>query len=109
MPIEVIEVLRLEEHHELSLGELADLSRLSVEELLELQAGGVIAAVDPGAAEPTFHANCLVVARAARRLREDFELDTHAVALVLALLDRVQNLEVRVRELRVQLPHRLRP
>jgi chaperone modulatory protein CbpM len=108
MQNEVIEVLRLEEHHELSLSELADLSRLSEAELLELLEGGVFAAVDPGAAEPTFHANCLVIARAARRLRDDFELDTHGIALVLALLDRVQGLEVQLLELRAHLPHRLR-
>ena len=45
-----------------------------------------------------------VVARSARRLRRDFDLDPLAVALVVALLERVRDLEEELRDLRARLP-----
>jgi hypothetical protein len=46
----------------------------------------------------------ITVARTARRLREDFELDPHAVSLLLAYLDRIHELEEELCALRAQLP-----
>jgi len=40
-----------------------------------------------------FYTECIVVARKARRLRDDFELNADGVALVLNLLRRVDALE----------------
>ena len=102
MRIEITEVLRLEEHHELSLAELADLSCLSETELQELRDNGVIVPVDPAAAQQTFAAHCLVAARTAARLREDFEVDAQGVALALALLDRIRALERELRDLKAR-------
>lgn len=100
MRVELTEVVRIEEHQELSLSELAELSRLSEGDLRRLQELGVIAPVDPGAAERTFRAECLVVARTACRLQQDFELDVQGVALALALLDRIRVLEAELQQLR---------
>ena len=43
-------------------------------------------------------------ARTARRLQEEFELSAAAIALALALMDRVEKLEKEVSQLRCQLP-----
>jgi hypothetical protein len=101
MRIEVTEVVRIEEHQTLSLAELADLSRLTEAELLELLECGVIAPVGSTAGHPAFAAECLVAARAATRLKEELDLDAHSVAVVLTLLERIRKLEA---ELRVRTP-----
>ncbi len=108
MRAEFTEVLWLDEHHELSLGELAELSGLAEAELRELVDYGAIAPIDPSAAQRTFPGECIAVARTACRLRNDFELNTPGLALALALLDRVHELEVKLRDVNAQLPRRVR-
>jgi len=94
----------LHERLELALEELCELSGLSETELRELVDYGVLAPVDPDARHWAFGADRLVVARSARRLRQDFDLDPHAVALVVALLERLRDLEEQLRDLRARLP-----
>jgi len=94
----------LHERLELALEELCELSGLSETELRELVDYGVLAPVDPDAQHWAFGADRLVVARSARRLRQDFDLDPHAVALVVALLERLRDLEEELRDLRARLP-----
>jgi chaperone modulatory protein CbpM len=94
----------LHEHYEFSLAELCELSGLSEAELRELVDHGVLAPLDPGARAWTFSADRLVLARSARRLRKDFDLDPHGVALVVTLLERVRDLEAELRDLRAKLP-----
>lgn len=108
MKVEFAEVLLIDEHGALSLAQLAELSRLPREDLLELVACEALVPLDPYAPEPSFGARALLTARTAARLRADFELDAHGVVLALALLDRIDELEARVRELMAHLPHRLR-
>jgi hypothetical protein len=98
----------LHEHYEFSLEELCELSGLSEAELRELVDHGVLAPVEPAARAWTFRADRLVVARSARRLRKDLDLDPHGVALVVALLERVRDLEAQLRDLRAKLPRRQR-
>jgi len=94
----------LHEQHELLLEELCELSGLSETELRELVDYGVLAPVDSDAGHWSFSADRLVVARSARRLRRDFELDPHGLALVVTLLERVRDLEEELRDLRARLP-----
>ena len=108
MPVELTEMLWLDEHHELSLKQLAELSELAESDLQELVDCGVMVPIDPTAVPQTFHAECIVVARTAYRLRTDFELDAHGLAMALTLLDRVHDLEAQLREMRAQMPRRLR-
>jgi chaperone modulatory protein CbpM len=106
MRVELTEVLWLEEHHQLSLVELAQLSGLAEPELHELVDCGAIVPVDPGAGTLTFRADDLVTARTAARLRHAFELDAHGLALAMALLDRVHDLEAQLSRLQAQVPRR---
>ncbi|TMH18090.1 MAG: hypothetical protein E6H51_03155 [Betaproteobacteria bacterium] len=94
----------LHEQHELLLEELCELSGLSEAELRELVDYGVLAPIDSHAQHWTFSADRLIVARSARRLRKDFDLDPHGVALAVALLERVHDLEAELRDLRAKLP-----
>ena len=93
-----------DEHPHLPLRDLADLSGLSEAEVLELVDYGALAPASAAVGQWAFSVRSITVARTARRLREDFELEAHGVALVLAYLDRIHDLEAELCALRAQLP-----
>ena len=105
--MKIEQAMWLHEQHELLLEELCELSGLSETELRELVDYGVLAPIDSHAQHWTFSADRLIVARSARRLRKDFDLDPHGVALAVALLERVHDLEAELRDLRAKLPGNL--
>jgi chaperone modulatory protein CbpM len=104
---EASEVLWLDEHHELSLMKLVELSGLSATEVQHLVACETLVPVGTveSAAEARFSAQCLALARTGSRLRNDFDLDENALALTLRLLNRIHELEAEVRHLRAQESH----
>jgi chaperone modulatory protein CbpM len=104
MSIELTEAVWLEESGVLTLPELAESSGLSEPELTDLVALGAIEPLDPEAQQPNFAARCILAARAACRLRDDFELDVHGLALVMSLLDRVEELETELKRLHAHVP-----
>jgi len=106
--MKIEEALWLHEHREFSLDDFRDLSGLSEAELRELVECGVLAPSDPRAANLTFSADRLVIARSAQRLRRDFELDADAVTLAVTLLERIRDLESELGDLRAKLPGRQR-
>lgn len=108
MKIELTEAVWLDERQEFSLAELAELSGLSEAELQQLMEYEALTPADPHAAIPTFKAQCLVTARVACRLRDDFDLDAGGLALVLTLLDRIRDLEAQLQSVQCQLPRRRR-
>jgi len=102
------EAVWLTEAYELTLTELTELSGLTEEELRELVDYGCIAPVDPDSAQWVFKGQCVTTVRAASRLRAGFDLEPHGVALVVSLLERINELEAQMNELRAQMPHRIR-
>ena len=50
----------------------------------------------------TFSGDCVVTVRKASRLRDELELDGHALALTLGLLEHVRELEAEISKLRAQ-------
>ena len=108
MNAKLTEMSWLDAHCEVSLAELASLSGLAESELRELVEYGALAPNDPRGAQWTFSGECVVTARAAQRLREDFDLDFNALSLALSFLERIRALESELRALRAQLPRRLR-
>ena len=95
MKIEVTEVTWLDQQVEYSLEELAERSHLSRAELEVLIDSGAILTRDSRALE---------AAMTAARLRGDFEVDLHGVALAMALLRRIEELEVELCGLRARTP-----
>ncbi len=106
--VELTEVLWLHEHHALSVNQLAELSGLSTAEIDELVDYGALVPIDADGTQRFFEGQCLVAARIARRLRDDFDLNTHGVALALTLLDRIRDLETQLGDLRARLPRQVR-
>ena len=87
---EASEGLWLDEHYVFSLTEIVALSGLSIAEmqnLVDCEALLPVAAVEPAAdlnaSQARFSAHCLALARAASRLRTDFDLDANGLALTL--------------------------
>ncbi|MDY7577454.1 chaperone modulator CbpM [Herbaspirillum sp. RTI4] len=105
MKIDISEWVWLNDRAVCSAAHLLEVSGLSEDELSDLMDAGVIAAAATDAAADdmtapqqslataSFHLHYVVVARRARRLRDDFELDKNGVALALALIQRIDALQ----------------
>jgi chaperone modulatory protein CbpM len=100
MTAHVEDALCLDTMTEVTFTELVTASGLPESELRELVRFGALVPSDPNAATWTFEARWLVVARTASRLRHDFELDSHAVSVVLGYVERIERLEAEIRALR---------
>jgi chaperone modulatory protein CbpM len=102
MRAEVADALPVEQGFELTLSELAQLSGLEEKDVRELVEHGVFEDVDSNSQVWKFRAQYLVVARKAGRLRHDFELDAHGVAVLLRYVERIDTLQRELLELRAQ-------
>ncbi len=103
MTIEWVHAVFLDETGVVSLEELTELSGLSEHELRDLVECGALAPFDVSAASWSFSAQCVVVARTAYRLREDFALDdTHSLAVLLRFVQRIEELERQIETLRAR-------
>jgi chaperone modulatory protein CbpM len=76
-----------------TLEHLAATSGLSIDELHELIDCGVIVPAAADKQPVVFQMHYVIVARTARRLRDDFELNVQGMALALNLLRRIESLE----------------
>jgi len=109
---EVHEVLLLDERQEFTLAEFMELTGLCIGDLQHLIDSEALQplppighATDVDAAHLRFSGEFLGLARAAFRLRRDFDLDANGLALALRLLNRIRELESELLRLRAQWPH----
>jgi chaperone modulatory protein CbpM len=93
-----------DERQRMPLRALAEVSGLTEDELLQLVDCGALAPSAESSGQHTFSAVSITIARTARRLRDDFELEPHSVAVLLAYLDRICELEAQLRALQARLP-----
>jgi chaperone modulatory protein CbpM len=99
--LESTSALLLDETGTVSIAQLVEQSGLSEAELQVLVDCGALTPRDLLASTWVFSSRCIVTARTARRLRDDFALDdAHAVALMLRLRERIDALEHELRQLR---------
>jgi len=104
MPPEHADAVWLTGDHVFSLAELAEISGLPESELRELVDYGAVTPIDPQSSPWMFDGKCLLTVRTACRLRVSFDLEPDSVALMITLLEQIEDLEGQVRELRAQLP-----
>jgi chaperone modulatory protein CbpM len=83
----------LNEYGVCSANALGEVSGLSTQELGGLVDAGVLVPVRPDVQPLSFELRYVVVARQARRLRDDFELDMHGLCLALTLMRRIEQLQ----------------
>jgi len=93
----------LSEQLEIEIDDLVRATGLRVDEIVELVEYGVFEPAGSAPVEWRFSARSIALGRRACRLRTDFDLDVPALALVAALLERVDELETEVVRLRAQL------
>jgi chaperone modulatory protein CbpM len=101
--IVVEQALTMDEQGTISYSELVAATGVPEDSVRELVRYGALAPLDAAAPTWEFNARALVVVRKVQRLRNEFELDTHAVAVVLSYLERIEALEGELRELRARL------
>lgn len=95
------EVVWLEARTDYSFDEVVELSGLPQSLLDELiECGALPAHGRPSRTTVVFEAESIVLARAASRLREHFELDASGLAVAVSLLRRVRVLEARLARMR---------
>ena len=104
MQSESLDVLWLDRFQRVTVEDLVTLSGLSEAEIHELVELGALTPLDPSLIPWRFQADCVVTVRKASRLRDDFELDAHALALALTLLEQIQTLEAELSGLRARQP-----
>ena len=100
MNIDTAEALSLDENSEVSFSQLLVLSGLSDNDLRELVDHGALTPINPNASSWMFTSYCVVVARKASRLSRDFELDAHAVSVLLGFVEKIEALESELHALR---------
>lgn len=105
-PLDPRDAVWLDRWQRLSISELAIFSGLPEPELRELAEYGVLAPRNFRAPPWAFSADCVASIRKAARLRDDLELDSHAMALAIMLFDRIEELEARLAESRARIPFR---
>ncbi|HVL59538.1 MAG TPA: chaperone modulator CbpM [Burkholderiaceae bacterium] len=98
------ELMWLDDTQWVTLTELTVCSGLTESELTELVEYGALAPAAEEGGQWRFAAHCVTIARRACRLRNELDLDAHAVAVVLGYLERIRELEAQVRELQARLP-----
>ncbi|HSM30648.1 MAG TPA: chaperone modulator CbpM [Woeseiaceae bacterium] len=86
----------LEEEVVLSLAEVCRASRLSAERVIEMAEEGIVEPVGSSPERWRFHGASLRRVRCARRLEEDLGVNTAGIALVLDLLDELEQLRARL-------------
>ena len=104
MQINVSDAIWLDDSQRVTIDDLIALSGLAKGDVVELIEAGALAPTDAQAATWTFSAECVVTVRMATRLRQDFELDIHALVLALRLLKQIRVLEAEVSQLQAQQP-----
>lgn len=102
MHIESNNVLWLDHTQRVSVQDLVDLSGLIETEVRELVCAGALVPDNYRELPWTFSGDCVVTVRKASRLRDELELDDHALALTLGLLEQVRELEAQISNLRAQ-------
>jgi chaperone modulatory protein CbpM len=89
-----VDAVELDDTGALTVAQLVECSGLTEVEVRTLVECGALLPHDPAAPTWTFGARCVLVARRAHRLREEFALeDVHALAVVLRLVERIESLE----------------
>lgn len=96
------DALRIDDDAVLSYGELVAAAGVPEQVVREMVSYGVLTPHGADTTSWTFTMHALVVVRKAQRLQHDFELDTHAVTVVLRYLERIEALEAQVRSLQAQ-------
>ncbi len=106
MQANIFDAFHLAPDDNVSLTELIRLSGFSEQDLYELIDCGAL--VPQSTSKPwVFKAECIVTIQKAKRLQDDFELQSSALALLITLLQQVDSLENELKTLQAKMPKNL--
>jgi len=94
--------LYIEEQGTVSYTELVTVAGMSEQDVRDLVRYGALEPIDESAPQWRFRAEALMIARRASGLRREFDLDMHALSIVLGYAERVDALEAELRSLRAR-------
>ena len=101
MTVEFAQAVYIDDGETLTFTQLVERSGLTAAELGDLVECGAMTEDATGAAVERFSERCIVVARTARRLRDEYALeDSHSLAVVVRLTQRIDALEAELRRRR---------
>lgn len=104
MKLELSGDVLLDEQVEVSFTELVELSGLSEAELRGLVENGALVPKNPNETPWLFEGHYVMIVRRVCRLRDDFELDANTLSLAFLMLQRIQELENTLSEMRAKSP-----
>ena len=94
MTLEFAQAVYIDDDGTITFAQLVERSGLTESELVDLLECGALAAAGSAPASRTFSQRAVIVARTARRLRDEYALDdSHSLAVVLRLTQRIEALE----------------
>jgi DNA-binding transcriptional MerR regulator len=103
MTEEIVQALFIDRTVTLSEGEVVERSGLTAVELHALADAGALSVASTHEGRWSYSVECLTVARTASRLRDELALDdTHALAVVLRLTQRIAELQEQIAALRAR-------
>lgn len=106
MTVHITESVWLNASDICSFEHLVQVSGLTPDILLDLINAGILEPTNHDPAHYFFPIDCVVIARTARRLSDDFELDAQGLALALNLMRRIDALETELHRLQAVQSHR---
>jgi chaperone modulatory protein CbpM len=102
MKVTIEQAVTIEENGLVSYQELVAASGMTEDEVRDLVRYGALEPVDANAPQWIFRAEARTLVRRASGLRRAFELDTHALCVVLGFVERIDALEAQLRALRAR-------
>lgn len=103
MTVHITESVWLNASDICSFDHLVQVSGLNHDALLNLVEAGILEPTNTDSKNYFFPNDCIVIARTARRLRDDFELDPEGLAVAINLLRRIDKLEAQLHALQARL------
>lgn len=100
----IVELIIVDDGALYSIEHVVAASGLSSDDIEDLIESGAIASASESAPH-RFDSHQVLTIQAARRLRDDFQLDRHGLALVLTLLQRISVLEAQLNDVKAKGGH----
>ena len=101
MTLEFAQAVYIDDGETITFAQLVERSGLTADELRDLVECGALTDGQAGAVATRFGERCILVARTARRLRDEYALeDSHSLAVVVRLTQRIAALEGELRRRR---------
>ncbi|MFZ6773891.1 chaperone modulator CbpM [Undibacterium sp. SXout7W] len=102
MNVQIAEWTLINAQNSFSITNLCEISGLSEREINLFIENNILTPIDSNALVKIFPIHSIAIVSGARRLRDDFELDSHGMMLALTLMQRIDDMQSELKLLRAQ-------